>query len=60
MSKRARLLFLAIIRFLSLVVCVLIVAIGTHHDEESNHKHRSIESRHQVSIPVQAYASDEK
>jgi hypothetical protein len=38
----------------------LIVAIGTHHDEEGNHKHISIEWRHQVSIPVQAYASDEK
>jgi hypothetical protein len=51
---------LAIIRFPSLVVCVLIVAIGTHRDEEGNHKHISIEWRHQVSIPVQAYASDEK
>ena len=46
------LMFLSIIRFLSLVVCVLIVAIGTHHDEEGNHKHFSIEWRHQVSIPV--------
>jgi hypothetical protein len=51
---------LAIIRLSSFAIRVLIVAIGAHHDEEGNHKHRSIESRHQVSIPVQAYASDEK
>jgi hypothetical protein len=37
----------------------MIVAIGTHHDEEGNHKHFSIEWRNQVSIPVQTYASDE-
>jgi hypothetical protein len=37
----------------------LIVTVRTHHDEERNHKYIPIELRHQVSIPVQAYASDE-
>ena len=53
-------LLLLTIFSLLLVVHVLIVAVGTHHYEEGNYKHESVEFRYEVPVPVQPYATNEE
>ena len=46
--------------FLALVVSILVVSVGAHHDEEGDYQNASVEVRYEVTVPVQAYASDEE
>jgi len=46
--------------FLTFVVSILVISVRAYHYEEGNYEHVSIEVRYEVTIPVQAYASDEE
>jgi hypothetical protein len=46
--------------FFSFIVSLLVVAEAADHYEVGDHKHVSTQTRRQVSVPVQGYASDLK